>query len=189
MPSTNPRHRLLGGGLFNGILKATWPNVRAGLLAKAVYQSCMYWVTLRLCEQARSDILSIVCLERRWGGKWAQIYLHRRSIIWRLWILETRGIQKITYKKVLGLSTCGFFVCIWSRRRLNWAVICPYSLGVFGGASVRHTCGHTRRFRLATFFEVSRRVKQHQMVADVLPSGLVVTSSFDLLLPVRRAQG
>ena len=57
-----------------------------------------------------------------------------------------------------------------ARRRLNWVVRGPYSLGMFGGASVRHTRGHTRRFLLATFSRYPRRVKQHQMVADVLPS-------------------
>lgn len=69
---------------------------------------------------------------------------------------------------------------IWcTRRRLNWVLRCPYSLGVVGGASVRHTCGHTRRFLLATFSWHPRGAKQHQ----------IVTSSFDLLPPVRRGQG
>ncbi len=61
-----------------------------------------------------------------------------------------------THKKAPDLSTWGFFIYIWcTRRRLNWRVRAPYSLGMFDGESVRHTRGHTRRFLLATFFVVS----------------------------------
>lgn len=62
------------------------------------------------------------------------------------------------------LSETGLNSYMVPRRSLNWTVIGPYSLGMLGVASVRHTRGHTRRFLLATFSWHPRGAKQHQIV-------------------------
>ncbi|CRM25335.1 hypothetical protein [Pseudomonas sp. 37 R 15] len=101
------------------------------------------------------------------------------TTFWQFPIVEHRAYKNHPQKSPRSFDLGLFRSYMVPRRRLNWVLRCPYSLGVVGGASVRHTCGHTRRFLLATFSWHPRGAKQHQ----------IVTSSFDLLPPVRRGQG